>query len=87
MAACLVASEAVRVVLGRGPSLLAPHYLQIDSYRQSLRKGYLRNGNRSWSQKIKRQLLKKLLCRLGWDQALHAPLVRPLVEQEKANLA
>ena len=87
MAASLVAAEAVRIILDRGPSLFAPHYLQIDSYRQSLRKGYLRNGNRSWSQQIKRKLLKKRLYSLGWDQAFQAPLLGPLLQEAKTNLA
>jgi molybdopterin/thiamine biosynthesis adenylyltransferase len=87
MAASLVAAEAVRIILGRGPSLLAPHYLQIDSYRQTVRKGYLRNGNRSWSQQFKRRLLKNRLCRMGWDQAFQAPLLGQFLEKEKANLA
>jgi tRNA threonylcarbamoyladenosine dehydratase len=87
MAASLVAAEAVRIILDRGPSLFAPHYLQIDSYRQSLRKGYLRNGNRRWSQQLKRRVLKKRLCSLGWDEAFQAPLLDSLLEKEKPNLA
>ena len=87
MAASLVAAEAVRIILGRASSLLAPHYLQIDCYRRSLRKGYLRSGNRSWSQQGKRRLLKKRLCRLGWDQVFESPLLGPLLEKEKPDLA
>src|ERR1051325_9326798 len=70
MAASLVAAEAVRILLSRGPSRLAPYYLQIDAYRQCVRKGYLRQGNRSWSQQVNRRMLKERLCRLGWDRAL-----------------
>jgi hypothetical protein len=70
LAGSLAAAEAVRILLGRGPSRLAPHYLQIDAYRHCVRKGYLRQGNRTWSQQVNRRLLKERLCRLGWDRAL-----------------
>jgi molybdopterin/thiamine biosynthesis adenylyltransferase len=78
LAACLVASEAVRILLARGPSFLAPHYLQIDAYRQALHRGYLRHGNRNWLQQIKRRLLKKRLCHLGWGREFPAPRLTPL---------
>ena len=74
MAACLIASEAVRLLLGRGVSALAPYFLQIDAYRQSFHKGYLRHGNRNWTQQIKYRLLKNRLNQLGWGEAFQAPV-------------
>lgn len=69
MAACLAGAEAVRILLGRGPSFLAPHYLQFDPYRQRLRKGRLWRGNRNPLQKLKRRLLEHRLQKLGLDLA------------------
>jgi molybdopterin/thiamine biosynthesis adenylyltransferase len=87
MAASLVAAEAVRIILKRAPSQLAPYFLQIDCYRHCVRKGYLRNGNRNWSQQVKAWLFKKRICRLGWNEAFQPALLNPLLEKEKANLA
>ena len=87
LAASLVAAEAVRILLSRGPSRLAPHYLQIDAYRQCVRKGYLRQGNRSWSQQVNRKLLKERLCRLGWDRALRPSEPQEVVQKEGPNPA
>ncbi|HEY7166731.1 MAG TPA: ThiF family adenylyltransferase [Candidatus Binatia bacterium] len=87
LAASLVAAEAVRIILARGPSRLAPNYLQIDAYRQCARKGFLRQGNRSWSQQVNRRLLKERLCRLGWDRAFTDADENAIVQKEGPNPA
>jgi molybdopterin/thiamine biosynthesis adenylyltransferase len=69
LAACLAGAEAVRILLERGPSLRAPHYLQFDAYRQKMRKGYLCGGNRNWLQRLKRRLVMKKFRHMGWDSA------------------
>jgi hypothetical protein len=73
LVAALVGAEALRVLLKRGPSRLAPHYLQFDAYRQRLRKGRLQNGNRDLRQRLKRAFLVRYLKRLGWDRMEREP--------------
>ena len=68
-AACLVGAEALRILLGRGPSALAPHYLQFDAYRQKLKKGHLPGGNRNWLQRLKRRMLVHRLRQMKLDAA------------------
>ena len=70
MAASLAGGEAIKIILQRRGSLLAPEYLQVDCYRQLLRKRRLRGGNRNWLQRIKRALLTRKLRALGLDQTL-----------------
>jgi molybdopterin/thiamine biosynthesis adenylyltransferase len=78
MAASLAGGEAIKILLRRAPPLLAPTYLQVDCYRQILRKRRLRGGNRNWLQRIKRAVLIKKLRSLGLDKALaHSALGAP----------
>jgi molybdopterin/thiamine biosynthesis adenylyltransferase len=72
LAASLAGAEAVRILLGRGPSLCAPHYLQFDAYRQKLRHGHLLGGNRNWLQRLKRHLAMKRFRDLQWETAFAA---------------
>lgn len=76
MAACLLGAQTLRLLLGRGQVPLAPRYLQFDSYRQLLRTGYLRNGNRNAVQRLKRRVLVRRLRQLGWTRSvrLEAPV-------------
>jgi molybdopterin/thiamine biosynthesis adenylyltransferase len=75
MAASLAGGEAIRILLERGSVLKAPYYLQVDCYRQLLRKRRLRGGNRNWFQRLKRILIKRKLQSLGLDQALRDKVV------------
>jgi molybdopterin/thiamine biosynthesis adenylyltransferase len=68
MAASLAGGEAVKIILQRASPLLAPQYLQVDCYRQLLRKRRLRGGNRNWYQRIKRAIITRKLRALGLDQ-------------------
>ena len=70
MAASLTGGEAIKILLRRSSPLLAPEYLQVDCYRQLLRKRHLRGGNRNWYQRIKRSIVTRKLRKLGLDQAL-----------------
>jgi molybdopterin/thiamine biosynthesis adenylyltransferase len=70
LAACLIGAEAVRILAGKGPSRLAPNYLQFDTYRQLVAKGRLRRGNRNWLQRLKRRIVKNRLQSLGLDRVL-----------------
>ena len=72
LAACLVGAESVRILLGRGPSRLAPAYLQFDAYRQILKTGRLSRGNRGFVQQLKRWVLVKRLREMGWEKAIRA---------------
>lgn len=72
LAACLAGAQAVRILLSRGPSLLAPDYLQFDAYRQKLRKGHLYRGNRNWLQRMKRHLVMKKFRDMNWESAFAA---------------
>ena len=69
MAASLAGGEALNILLKRRSPLLAPEYLQFDCYRQVLRKGKLRSGNRNWLQRVKRASLTKKFRSLGLDKA------------------
>jgi molybdopterin/thiamine biosynthesis adenylyltransferase len=69
LAASLAGAEAVRILLGRGPSRCAPYYLQFDAYRQRLRHGHLIGGNRNWLQRLKRHLAMKRFRGLQWEAA------------------
>jgi molybdopterin/thiamine biosynthesis adenylyltransferase len=69
LAASLAGAEAVRILLGRGPSQCAPHYLQFDAYRQKLRHGCLIGGNRNWLQRLKRYLAVRRFRELDWEAA------------------
>lgn len=65
LAACLVGAEAVRILLGRGASRLAPNYLQFDAYRQQFAKGVLEGGARNPAMMEKRESLRQLLMQFG----------------------
>lgn len=70
LAACLVGAEALRILLGRGASRLAPAYLQFDAYRRKCRSGRLRAGLRSPLQRAKKWLVKRYLARVGLAEKL-----------------
>lgn len=59
LASGLVATEAVKILLGRGRVRPAPCYLQFDAYRQKLVKGKLRFANRHPAQRLKRWWLRR----------------------------
>jgi tRNA threonylcarbamoyladenosine dehydratase len=69
MAATIAGGEALAILLKRRKPMLAPNYLQFDSFRQILRKQRLPGGNRNWLQRIKRHLLTKKFRELGLDQS------------------
>jgi len=71
MAASLASAEAIRILLERTPFMSAPQYLQVDCYRQMLKKGRLRKGNRNWIQQLKRRVVLRRLRALGLDRTLH----------------
>lgn len=71
MAASVASAEAIRILLDRRPFMYAPEYLQVDCYRQMLKKGRLRRGNRNWIQQLKRRVVLKRLRALGLDRTLH----------------
>jgi molybdopterin/thiamine biosynthesis adenylyltransferase len=64
----VAAAEVLKILLGRSPVRPVPWYFQFDAYRQVLRKGYLRWGNRHPLQRVKRWLFRKYAIRQGWDQ-------------------
>ncbi|EMI16534.1 molybdopterin/thiamine biosynthesis family protein [Rhodopirellula maiorica SM1] len=59
LAAGVMASEAVKILLGRGPVKPAPHYRIFDAYLGKFESGNLRMGNRSPLQRIKRKWLER----------------------------
>ena len=72
LAACVAGAEAVRILLGRGPSQLAPCYLQFDAYRRKIRSKRLRGGNRNWLQRLKKLVVMRLMKRHGLDVAFRS---------------
>jgi molybdopterin/thiamine biosynthesis adenylyltransferase len=61
LCAGVAAAEVVKLLLGRGPVRAAPCYFQFDAYRQVLRRGCLRGGNRHPWQRLKRWWLRRQL--------------------------
>jgi molybdopterin/thiamine biosynthesis adenylyltransferase len=72
LAACVAGSEALRILLGRGASRLAPEFLQVDVYRRRLVARRVRGGLRHPVQRLRRWLLLRHLRRCGLDSALAA---------------
>lgn len=68
LAASLAGGEALKILLHRQSPMLAPTYLQFDSYRQLMCKRRIRGGNRNWLQQVKRKLLSRKLRVLGFDR-------------------
>jgi molybdopterin/thiamine biosynthesis adenylyltransferase len=68
LAASLAGGEALKILLHRQSPMLAPAYLQFDSYRQLMCKRRIRGGNRNWLQQVKRKLLSRKLRVLGFDR-------------------
>jgi molybdopterin/thiamine biosynthesis adenylyltransferase len=66
----VMASEVLKILLGRPHVRPAPCYFQFDAYRQVLRKGRIWWGNRNPWQRIKRLWLRRMAVRLGWDKPL-----------------
>lgn len=62
LCAGIAATEALKVLLKRGPIKAAPHGLQYDAYRQVLRKTWLPGGNRNPLQALKLMLGRKMLA-------------------------
>ena len=62
----VIGAETVKILLGRAPIRPAPWFFQFDAYRQVLRSGRLRWGNRSPGQRLKRRLLRNRIEQLGW---------------------
>jgi molybdopterin/thiamine biosynthesis adenylyltransferase len=58
LAAGVMGTEAIRILLHRSSSCSAPGYRQFDGYRSRLATGHLWFGNRSPMQRIKRRILK-----------------------------
>jgi molybdopterin/thiamine biosynthesis adenylyltransferase len=77
----VAAAEILKIRLGRSPVRPAPWYFQFDPYRQVLRKGYLRWGNRHPVQRLKRWLFRKQADRLGWTLGAENAVARPRREQ------
>lgn len=65
LSAGVAAAEVVKILLGRGTVRAAPCYAQFDAYRQLLRTGRLRWGNRHPWQRLKRWLLLRQLRKVG----------------------
>jgi len=62
----MAATEAVRIILNKGKVKPVPYFFQFDPYIQKYRKGKLYMGNRNPIQRIKLNVVKKLLARNKW---------------------
>jgi molybdopterin/thiamine biosynthesis adenylyltransferase len=65
LAAGVVGSEALSILLERPTARPAPHYFQFDAYRRKLAQRKLRGGNRHPLQRLKRRWLRNKLNRPG----------------------
>lgn len=61
LCAAAAATETLKILVGRGPVLTVPHYIQIDPYTWTLRKGRLRGGQRNPVQRLKTAFVKHVL--------------------------
>lgn len=59
LAAGVVGTTAIKILLGRGSVAAAPQYQQFDAYHNRFAQGVLRSGNRHPVQKFKRWWLKR----------------------------
>jgi molybdopterin/thiamine biosynthesis adenylyltransferase len=66
LCAGVAATEVLKILLGHTPIRPVPWFFQFDAYRQRLYRGRLRWGNRSFSQRVKRRVMRKKLAQLGW---------------------
>jgi molybdopterin/thiamine biosynthesis adenylyltransferase len=64
LCAGVAATEAVKILLGRGPVRAAPFYHQFDAYRGKWALGWLPGGNANPVQRVRRALVKRALRRL-----------------------
>jgi molybdopterin/thiamine biosynthesis adenylyltransferase len=74
LAAALVATEVVNLVMKLYPPQVAPHFFQFDPLVQTYKTGYLRGGNRNPIQRAKR-----------WWVLRTNPALRAAVEKPDAN--
>lgn len=65
LASSVASTEAAKLAMGRGPVRPVPYFSQFDLYRNCLRTGRRRLGNRDPRQRFKRRLFKAYLSRLG----------------------
>ena len=66
----VAAAEALKILLGRGPTRPAPAFFQFDAYRQMLVRGTLRWGNRGPLQRLKRRIARSAFVKMGWAESL-----------------
>jgi hypothetical protein len=59
LASGVVACEAVKILLGRGPMKVAPYYQQFDAYLGRFIQGRLIRGNRGPIQRVKRLMIRR----------------------------
>lgn len=57
LATSLLSTEVVKIISGSMPVYPVPHYIQIDMYRQKLKKGYLVLGGKNPLQRLKTRLI------------------------------
>ncbi|MFZ6734269.1 ThiF family adenylyltransferase [Undibacterium sp. Ji42W] len=61
LCAGVAATEAAKILLGRGKVVCAPRGIHYDAYRQELKKTWLPGGNRNPLQKIKLAIARRML--------------------------
>lgn len=64
LCAGVAATEAVKVLLGRGPVRAAPYYQHFDAYRGRWIRGWMPGGNMNPVQRLRRVFVKQVLRRL-----------------------
>lgn len=63
LCAGLAGSYAVKILLGRGKVLSAPHGLHFDAYKNKFKKTYLPFGNNGLTQQLKISIARKILIK------------------------
>ncbi|MFZ6710575.1 ThiF family adenylyltransferase [Undibacterium sp. TC9W] len=74
LCAGVAATEAAKILLGRGKVVAAPRGIHYDAYRQELKKTWLPGGNRNPLQKIKLAIARRMLGqKLADEERQHEP--------------
>ena len=63
LAAGVLCSNALKLILNRGVVVHAPHGLHFDAYRNTLVKTYRPGGNKHWKQRFMCWYLKRMLAK------------------------
>lgn len=77
LCAGVTAAQVIKIILGKSDLFPAPTYFQFDAYRQKLKRGRLRGGNRHPWQRLKRWWLLKEMRKAAQAKPVPRTAVSP----------